>query len=190
MPKQKFSQKKFNISNPKVLIPVLFVLAFGLFGVYKMISSSAATPSTTIVTNYDYRNVFQAPQAPVDDVLTFTTHPIKVSPLQAGQTLNYTTISSTQGPGPTVLNTRACYTMRITSDKDAWVKIYGLNGSTRTVNVRQTPSSLSNSWGSRWQKYCISKPYSDGIDGRYAVQHISGGPINVYSLDKEVTYSY
>lgn len=190
MPKQKFSQKKFNISNPKVLIPILFVFGFGLFGLYKMISSSAATPSTTIVTNYDYRNILYPPSAPIDDTHTFSTRPIKVNEIRSGQNINYTTIATSQTANTAqIIRTRTCYTMRVTGQRSATVKIYGLNGISKNVNVRPIPANLSF-YAPRWQQYCISAPYADGQDGHYGVDHISGDTVRVYDLNKEVTYAY
>lgn len=168
MAKQKLTAKKFNISNPKILLPILFVVGFGLFGLYKVISSSAASANIS-VHYYNHARVSSTSSGvtEIHDDNSPLYSDMTVSQVSAGGKLVYDPIA----PSFPVVR-KICFVLRASSDQSAKVTIMGPNGAR---NLTLTPTSYyrefcaaSNTLG---QGYDASKPYN--------LINVSGGPVNV-----------
>jgi hypothetical protein len=158
------TKKKFNLSNPKIALAVIFVIAFGSLGVYKLLSSSAATGPTRIYYQ-DYTRISNTSTsvAVADDSYDFASTG-KVAKLSSGGTLNY-------DPPMTSITTKACYVMRVPGDgfgggRSATVEI-GVQGNKKRLTIQPTKY---------YREYCVlAADDPNAFQGN--VKHISGDPI-------------
>ena len=182
MPKQKTSPKTYNIANPKALLPILFVVVFGLFGLYKLLSSGA-TAANISVHYYDYTRVSQTQSTGVTTVndanaaFPFT----QVTQLSSGGKIVY------DPPAPTFpVVKKICYTMR---------SALGSEGKTAKVEISGPVSSrvVLLSAVNYYREYCIGSS-TLGQGGYEKIKHISGAPVNILLvtqyIDQEALAQY
>jgi hypothetical protein len=160
-----YCKKHLSLSNPKVLIAAIFVLGFGLFGAYKVLSSSAATKPSVFYRNY----TTYLPTLSVGISVVNDTNPY---PMPAGtpSVLQLTNGSKLVFGQPYINGqVRTCYVIRAVST-EATVEIISY-GSKKNVSLP------ANNTGN-YSEYCLAADSSQ-VPITYNVRHVSGGAVNV-----------
>lgn len=172
------SKKKFNLSNPKIALAVLFVIAFGALGVYKLLSSTAATGPTAYWI-YDYEDL--APESVGVTVQHDGSNPPNYGQFNTMKLAPGGVLKFKYGNGWQNYIAKTCYVIR-QEGSPAKVEIVSV-GTSRQVYLNKSAAT----GGLLYSEYCV-QTNPDVPSKDYAVKHISGGPVYVYQRSRYNVY--
>lgn len=190
--------KRNNLTNPTVLVLLVFLLGFAGFGVYKLAFSDAASLSTTLYARNDASR--WAPDdlninvSVVDDTLAQVGGyygPVKVLQVGANGQLNFGGKGAVIDGAPAFVGGRTCYVLR-TLDGPAQVRLAhnGKNNNvfTKVVSLKAAPAGDGSNY---WQHICVNGEDKLERKGPIApVYNQSTSRVNVLEVQHLNNYGY